>query len=246
MATVVRGCGRRVQAGAYLEVPTSPRGRDISDFLVDPPRPADAEALGLSSIGVRLIPDVRGREVAPGIPLRHVYDVVGLDGYPNVADFVEEARRHGVSRRISSRADFSGLGPGSRLLLFHRRAYDESWPRLAWSDSIGGRPWTCPRKLTPHRGPAPIESMCAGLWWHDVQGGDWLVADGRRSYVRRIGDVEYEAGPRPLDVGPRYKLALFASFPIAKVAVIRADDGSHEAAEHATRRSSIPVVVEED
>lgn len=51
-----RQCGGRVAGGIYACVPTSPFGRPIEEFLLCPAHPVDKDALGLSSIGVKLIP----------------------------------------------------------------------------------------------------------------------------------------------------------------------------------------------
>ena len=78
-----RQCGYRKKGGAYLTVPTSGDGAPIEYFLVDPPQPVDLETLGIVPRGVHLI-EKEG--------VWHVFDVVGQDSYPNVADLVEEAR----------------------------------------------------------------------------------------------------------------------------------------------------------
>ena len=94
-----RGCGERVAGGIYLETRLGPNGHPLECFFMDPPGPVDAGGLGLSPRGVSLIAGEGG--------ITHVWDWVGGDSYPNVADILEEGRRLGFSRRIASTADFS-------------------------------------------------------------------------------------------------------------------------------------------
>lgn len=57
------------------------------------------------------------------VPVTHIFDEVGTDNYPNVADFIEEARRRGVSRRLELEAsEYARLTPRSRLIMLHKRA----------------------------------------------------------------------------------------------------------------------------
>jgi hypothetical protein len=85
-----RGCGYRQPGGAYFAIPLGPGGHPVEEFLIDPPILIDAERLGAASVGVTLIK-------RDGIT--HVLDIVGREHYPTVAEFVDEARRMGVSRR---------------------------------------------------------------------------------------------------------------------------------------------------
>lgn len=57
------------------------------------------------------------------VPVTHIFDIVGQDNYPNVADFIEETRRRGVSRRLElSPEGYARLTPRSRLIMLHKRA----------------------------------------------------------------------------------------------------------------------------
>lgn len=241
-AGITRGCGKRQQAGAYLEVPTGPNGKPVEHFLCDPPYPIDKRETGISPIGVTLFPD-KDKLVAPGVKLHHVLDWVGSDGYPNVADFVEEVRRFGVSRRIARTADFSGLGHGSKLYLAHSRAVIENYAEH-YGKIIEPRSGICPKALPEHNGPDFPDECCAGLWWNDVEGGEWVVAEGRKMYRRFVGDTSYWGLPPAI---PSYRLlGLFAIFPLAKIAVIRAKDRSHELTEHAASLGKLPVSLEDE
>ena len=160
---LLRGCGERKRGGIYAECGLSPWGVPIEHFLVDPPQVVDAGALGLASIGVKLI-EMHGA--------LHVFDIVGAEHYPNVADFVEEVRVMGASRRLAKTLDFAKLTADSKLVLLHRRAHiDNAGDSFA---SLGTWPppgWQCPKRLPEHQQPGSPPAMCAGLWWTDVDGG---------------------------------------------------------------------------
>lgn len=235
-AKATRGCGDRVAGGIYLETHTSPIGRPIEDFLIDPPRPLDAAALGLSPIGIKLI-EIDG--------VWHVLDWVGEVHYPNVADFVEETRRLGLSRRAPRTLDFSKLTSASRIVLAHPRAYIVQAPRyLEHVDLV------CPLALDGHtsRELAVAEypqRMCAGLWWYDL---DHRSDVEPGSLMRReLPSFTYEGHARPAGIEATYHLAAFLSLPIHNLAVIddHADHDATEAAVKAATAAGIPTWVEE-
>ena len=146
-----RGCDYRQPGGAYLAVPLGPGGRPVEDFLVDPPVVVEGdrrEALGLSAVGVALVE----RDGAT-----HVFDIVGREHYPSVAEFVDEVRRLGVSRRISRNADFSRLSADSRLVLLHEHA--DVANALEFPSER-----RCPTEREEHL-TAGYRGMCARLWW---------------------------------------------------------------------------------
>ena len=148
-----RGCGYRQPGGAYLAVPLGPEGRPVEDFLVDPPVVVEGDqhhALGLSAVGVTLVE----RDGTT-----HVFDIVGREHYPTVAEFVDEVRRLGVSRRISRTADFSRLSADSRLVLLHEHADVAN----ALDFPAERR---CPTERDEHLS-AGYRGMCARLWWDE-------------------------------------------------------------------------------
>ena len=211
-----RGCGAsRVQGGVYFECGMSPHGRPVEDFLLDPPVPS---TMTIAAQGVALIE--RGG-------VTYIVDIVGSCYYPNVADFVEEVRHLGVSRRLPQTLAFERLTAESRLLVVHARA---------WVDNADEyRPYPCPRHLTEH-GTGMTRTHCSGVWWRDVDGGKNLLADG---YVnRRMPSFTYWARPTPPCVIPVYRQAFFASFPCSRIVVVR---GNHEAALAQARKASVPV-----
>jgi hypothetical protein len=165
VSTDPRGCGKRKQGGVYAECGLSSEGWPIEHFLVDPPQVVDEGQMGLSSIGVKLL-EARGAW--------HVFDIVGQQHYPHVADFIEEARRMGASRRLSRTLDFSKLTADSKLVLLHRRAhidnsgaYYEALFDPRTPEAQRASDWECPTGLSSHAW-RPGE-MCAGLWWADLE-----------------------------------------------------------------------------
>lgn len=229
MATVVRGCGTRDAGGIYAECLLSPHGRPVEEFLVDPPVPVDADALRITPRGVRLIP----RE-----NVVHVYDWVGEMYYPNVADFVEEVKRYGVSRKLNPNLSFGRLTPASRLVLLHKRAYIDNF------EEYGSRlDKSCPKGLPPHwQGKA----MCMKLWWEDIAHGERIKEDER--FVRRkMPGFEYMGMEKPEGVEPDYHLAIFAIFPINRIAIINdPEGGKHEESLEMASSARLPVRLVEE
>lgn len=161
---VQRGCGTRKMGGVYFESGSGKNGYPLEYFILDRPQLLDAAALGLSDIGVKLIED-------PSTGVYHVLDIVGQEHYPNFADFLEEVRRFGLSRRASLSVEFQKLTAESRILIAHKKAYIRNWPeymigrehypRPRWSM---GRPdryfWQC----CPHN---PDENLSDLRWFQD-------------------------------------------------------------------------------
>lgn len=235
---VARGCGTsRIAGGVYLEVGLSAGGLPLERFLCDPPLPIDLEALGLSYHGVKAIPQG---------DLWHVADGISLRDYPNPADFLEEVRRFGLSRRIPSTFDFGRITSRSLLLLFHARAY-LSPPSPLYQTAPPAAPFQCPTGL---HDPALLDDSvcCAGVWWETLIGGDAIPGseDERRIQVRRPSFV-YGGRTPPMGYLPRYQDAIFARFPITRIVVVRDDSGGrHQAILERIRRSGHdPVLLPE-
>lgn len=265
MQTVVatRACGDRVAGGIYLTVPTSPDGAVVDNFLIDPPRPVDMTAMGLSSIGTTIIEKTSDK----GDRNTYVMDVVGQSHYPNVSDFIEEARRHGISRRIARNADFSRLTSQSRLILIHARGYITNSGEYHLA-----RPkdeWWCPRNIPSHIRPE-FTGMCASLWWEDLHEGaistasegcpEGVMLRGRnvnddqpgfhmhrrrhepRAVVRPMVGFSYRGLRRPENVTPQYVYAQVASFPIGLIEVVTDKaGGTHTEAIERARKSRVEV-----
>ena len=97
-------------------------------FLLDFPEDGKT-ALGLSPIGVQLVE-------RDGV--WHILDWIGSEHYPNVADFLEEVRRFGLSRRLAKTVDFSKLTERSKILV----------------GFVHGTPFMTPAYLAPSPGSA--------------------------------------------------------------------------------------------
>lgn len=234
-----RGCGTRVKGGIYAEVPLSPFGMPLEDFLLDPPVAVDAQQLGLSPIGVT--PGVRDG-------VCHVFDWVGSQHYPNVADFVEETRRMGISRRLPKTFDFTSLSPESRLILLHSRALIENFEQVQVPE---GPEFHCPKDVEDHYysvDDGHLTAPCVGLWWKDVRGGEEADAatPGLVQVKRHMPWGQYAGCHTAVDLD--YRLAIFGSFPLHHITVIEdPDTGAHEeAVERASRAGGIPVTVESE
>jgi hypothetical protein len=147
-----RGCGTRQKGAAYLAIPLVPDGAPIEEFLIDPPVVVDPDELGISAIGVSLLAHPGG----DGSEITHVYDIVGREHYPTVAEFIDEGRRMGISRRIAANTDFAKITRESRLLLLHAHADIANAAEFPTDRA-------CPCHIPEHREP-DYSDMCARLW----------------------------------------------------------------------------------
>lgn len=255
----IRGCGTRVPGGIYLVLELSPVGRPVEDFLIDPPVKIDPSAAGVSPLGVTLMDDANG--------VTHVLDWIGSQHYPNVADFIEEVRQMGISRRVSKALDFSRITRESTLITIHARAWIENYPEREHAC----QPWLkrCPRgyehghlildespakpigALTPADVmPGPVTKLpCVRAYWDDVAVDTTNAARSGhpRSIVRTMPSCQYAARTRPASPRPEYAPAMFARWPLGKIVVIRDQfGGSHEDAADAASDAGLPVVIEEE
>ena len=241
MAPFARGCGYRKVGGVYVVTGTSPYGKPVENFIVEPSGPSDPEQMGLAAIGVMPI------RIAPQDEQVHLLNWVGEEHYPNVTDFIEEVRRRGGSSRIPKNFDFESIKGKPYIYHMHAHAWIENaleyqldppaelrqeighgtWleniaASIAGEISVGRRP--CPTKR--HSDTSETE-MCGRLWWEDVHGGEYVVADkDDREVSRQIGDVTYRAYTPPKGVTPRYLPAVFFRLPIHRLEVIRDPAGN--------------------
>lgn len=125
VASVLRGCGDRDRGGIYVECGLSPVGRPFEDFLVDPPLTLPP---GLGSESLANKPQFWADSATRTV---HLVIWIGAEHYPYLADFVEEARRFGISRKLSpqllERPEFARLSLSSRMILAHPRALNSWW-----------------------------------------------------------------------------------------------------------------------
>ncbi len=204
---IARGCGTRKQGGIYFETGLSPYGQPLEYFIADPPILVDN--WNLSALGVQLI-------ARQGIT--HIVDWVGSKHYPNVADYLEEVRRFGLSRRLAKTLDFSRLTKQTRILLVHARAWVENF--TAYGE------WTCPKDFSHHlpevlrHEPEADKRMCAGVWWQDIEGG--VPQEGDPLLIQReMPSFSYTGRRCPEGVKPQYRPAIFASFPCTRLVVVK-------------------------
>lgn len=220
-----RGCGVREPGGIYAELGLDEEGRPVEDFLIDPPIPVktfcDDYPFKVSAQGITNL---------PGTSM--FFDWVGLTHYPNVMDFIHEIKTMGLSRRIPKTFDFSLLDEEARLVLVHPRAYIVN--RAAYTHKA----WLCPCEK---HNPGEFTEMCAGMWEWDIDPrtdikyvfrDERLEAHGAELLrVRRKMPCGWYYGyATPDDVNPEYEPAVFASFPIARLVVVR--DHKNEDASH--------------
>lgn len=203
---VRRGCGLRREDGVYCECGLSPYGSPLETFVLDPPIPLPSD-VDVSPLGVTLV---------EGNGVTYIIDWVGGEYYPSVADFLEEVRRAGLSRRLPKNLDFSRLSEKSRILLVHARAGIENWREY-------------PERIHPcPRGNHKTTEFCAGLWWEDVEGTHDMEPDGLAT--RDMPSFSYQARTRPPDVPPDYEPMFFASFPISRLVVVNGENAEKIAA----------------
>ena len=222
-----RSCGRRVPGGTYVEVGLLPpgavfrgMGRTVEDFLIDPP------------VVLTAVMDFSERSVAviqqPGSddkPIWHVVDVVGERYYPNVADFVEEVRHMGLSRRVQGTLPFNLLTASSRIILVHRKAWVEHYAELREQiDPLSDGPrHRCPRDMNVPESTHQLgQTMCAGIWWDDLD-GDTIVPVGGGMFSRAMPEFQYLGRGRPDSIDVEYRPAFFASFPISRLVVVKGE-----------------------
>lgn len=252
---LVRGCSTRVAGGAYATMGLSDRGHPLECFMADLPRPvtnADYVSLGLSSIGVKAI-EIKG--------VMHLFDIIGQEHYPSVADFLEEARRFGISRRLPPQLPWERIGTSSRLVVLHRRAILANAEAYVDAEmdiisTLGVRICVarhadqhCEKGRTHHDEARDI-SPCSRLWWQDVEGGERKLEgepdsgyDARmRQVVRTIGSTSYVGFSPPDGIRGQHQLGIIGLFPIHKVEVVQdAASGSHQRMIELAQQSRLPV-----
>jgi hypothetical protein len=241
---IQRGCGTRQAGGLYAETALSAHGSPVEDFIIDTPELIDTRRLGLTPVGSKLI-ERHGTF--------HLFDIVGSQHYPNVADYIEEVRVAGLSRRISSSLDLSKLTPGSQIILLHARAYVTNFAEYAARWVYDEEPTPdhpaprCPKHRIDHdRAEAP--AMCAGVWWQDVELGIPVAGTDpvKRSIRRQMPSFSYIAHSRPEGVEPQYQIAAFASFPIHRIVAIRGDRKQDDANKKRLSHTKLDTAFEDN
>lgn len=195
--TLTRGCGSRVPGGVYITVPTGDFGRPLEYFLVDYPLPWNGPVLRSPMI----VPDGDG--------INHMLLGVGRQFYPTAPDYVEEAKKYGVSKRIPKDFPIERLTPGkSKFLLVHNAAIPTK-PFLA--------EYECPKE-SHNKG----DLSCIGALWplsaledsspkHDI-----LPDGGAKECTIKTPSVEYKVRipEKPKKGRMGYKAGVFLRFQL--------------------------------
>lgn len=194
-------------------------GSPIEDRLMDLPLEVDPVEMGVSAIGISTFTDEHG--------VTHVLDWVGADSYPEMADFIEEARRKGVSRKVSRTAPWGSHRPELPV--------PPAPPGRRHEREHAGHPdgFACPcgKGHTAQEG-------CIGLGWH--------VAPNAGPGQRRLADGTYPV-KAPLSPAPDYALGVFMVVPITALTVIQHPDPTVQAdREKRAGQSGLPVFVAQE
>lgn len=243
--SIKRGCGTRVAGGIYMASMTSPFGHPIEEFIVDPPAIIDPEKVGISAVGVTHFPE-----------RNWIVDWVGANYYPNVADFIEEARLidprsgtlAGVSRRLPRTFDFSKINSSTLLVLVHPKAgINRAAAYAAAEANIQQRALhDCPQVIGFEHCARPIREQhpgqpvaCARFWWQDLVGGVETMLSYR--HVKRIIPSGAYTGWSPAwGQPPDHSPAVFMRLPF-KLEVIRDPNGEHRQALERANLATVPV-----
>ncbi len=242
-----RGCGERESGGVYIECGVGSGGSPLEHFLLDPPLPLPegVDLVNKPQLWLRTDP-ASGTPVLDPQTQEPIYDVliwVGAEYYPEAADYIEETRRLGASRRLNPQMDLSKLTRRSRMLLAHPRAII-----VSWSDLIP--PERCHKHLPYHD-----QTFFRRLYHKDLEEGETVDAthDDERVgpcifklwdilpkdeaieiferpgnlplCLRRVGSTIYEYCPTEERV-PAWKPGFILGLPISNIALIQYSDGS--------------------
>jgi hypothetical protein len=110
-----RGCGERKRDAIYLCLGIGSDGElKVEDLVIDPVR--------IWEFGWQ-----RGFSIFEASGVNHVVIFVGKQYYPSPWDFIEEARRYGVSRNVRNNFPIERLTPGKSVLFF---AHMNAWPKF--------------------------------------------------------------------------------------------------------------------
>jgi hypothetical protein len=190
---VKRGCGERVEGGLYVIAASSPYGKPLEFFLIDPV----VEWKGGQLRAPMLYEDSKG--------IYHILMGVGKTFYPFVPDFVEEVRIHGLSKRIPIDFDVSKLTPlKSKILLIHPRAI----PKFEYEVEKD-----CPKEIKE-------EHLCIGDLWSlsslkDFEGKHKVNMEGNEAIITTpstLYRVKYPKKPNMFI--DKYKAGVFLQLPI--------------------------------
>jgi hypothetical protein len=180
-----RGCGTRKPGGLYAVTKLGPFGRPIEDFIIDPPVPYEGEKF-------------RAPQIIERDGVNHLLLWVGETYYPSPADFIEEVRVFGASKRIPVKFPVEKLTPFSVMFFVHPKALIRNWNVLP-------APVYCPKENDSHLGNT---EYCVG---HTYQ----VPED--HSPSRKIGDTEYVVYPCVIKEELQYGAGIFLRLPITNL-----------------------------
>lgn len=235
--TSARGCGGAPSAGGiYLAVKSGFHGIPIWNFLIDNTFVLP-DKFGLSNIGMelRLRTDEYGKPVIgrSGKPVYDLWDHIGSDGYPNVADWIMEVGILGFHQKISPNLQFEKLTEESEYIAVHDRAhiiqmldYYETRQPVIGVLGIDATP-LCPYNIDAHCDGTLVMGTCPGLFWEDLRGGEHVDdKHSTRRVKRTMPSFEYEGYSPPVS-GVEYCPAAFFKLPIGYMADILVYEDEH-------------------
>lgn len=185
---MMRGCGKRRPGGLYICSELSPFGVPIENLIIDPPLEHEGKL-------------ARAPIIFEKNGINHLLFWVGEEHYPYPSDFIEEARRFGVSKRISISFPIEKLEEGSMMFFIHSKAIIDGYEALP-------QPEYCPKNNTQHLNNA---EHCLG---HVYQ-----LAPSTNGSHRQIGDTVYQVYPAEESTTKnlRYKPGIFLRMPVTNI-----------------------------
>ncbi len=211
-----RGCGTRKAGGLYSCTKLSPHGLSIEHFIIDPPIPYEGERFRAPQIIEK-----------NGVP--HLLLWVGETYYGSPADFIEEVRTFGASKRIPVKFPIEKLTEASMMFFVHPKAIIENWAALPL-------PEYCPKQKAEH---FSNEEYCIG---HTYQ-----VPKDQPS-TKKVGDAEYVVYPCVMPRELRHRPGIFLRLPITNFEYVVGKDRQpvDPAVAKKIGHTQVPIMVVEE
>lgn len=197
-----RACGEgRTVDSIYMECGEMLGGSPIEQFVCDPTKPFNVEQFGICATGTHTFTDHQG--------VTHILDWVGEQYYEYPADFIEEARQMGISRKINEH-QVKRLTRASKLYLLHPKGHVNNHQEVGRDSLV-----ICPN------GQHHPGDPCAGL--HLV-----IPEKGAVKGHRPLVNGTYEVTPRRNgSVQAQYTHGVFMIVPITNLTLIARHDGTY-------------------
>ncbi len=211
-----RGCGTRKPGGLYSCTKLGPHRLPIEYFIIDPPIPYRGERFRAPQMIEK-----------NGVP--HLLLWVGETYYESPADFIEEIRAFGASKRIPVKFPIEKLTEASMMFFVHPEAIIENWAALP-------PPEYCPKGDPEHLGN---KEYCIG---HTYQ-----VLDDQPS-TKKVGDTEYVVYPCAIPKELQYKPEIFLRLPITNFEYVVGKDRQtvDPAVAKKIGHTQVPIMVVEE